>query len=93
MQVCVPGPRGSTYFVDFGLDDVPAWGEFDGTGKYTDPAMMAGVGYGPLAAEKEREDWIRGTTHRPFARWGMPHIASAATLGGRLAAFQISPRR
>lgn len=91
LQVVILGPAGERYQIDFDLET--AWGEFDGTGKYTDPTMMREVGYATLAREKEREDWIRGTTHRPFARWGMPHIANAAALERRLAVFQIFPPR
>jgi len=91
LQVAVPAPNGGSYFVDFGLDDVDAWGEFDGVVKYTD-AQLRGAGVdieGAVLAEKQREDWIRGTTQRRLARWGTPHIANAAALGARLASFHI----
>ncbi|MDQ4214512.1 hypothetical protein [Microbacterium capsulatum] len=93
LQVEVDGPRGP-YYVDFALDDpgAHAFGEFDGTGKYTDPALLAGrSGAEALDEEKQREDWIRGTTQRPFARWGWKHIDTAAGLGRRLSAFGIRP--
>lgn len=82
------------YFVDFGLDDAKAWGEFDGEGKYTD-AQFRGerTPWEVVRAEKEREDWIRATTHRPLVRWGMQHLASPVTLGRRLAEFGIRPPR
>ncbi|MBU4464481.1 MAG: hypothetical protein KKH75_01410 [Actinobacteria bacterium] len=89
LQVVIPGPNDEDYRVDFDL--ARAWGEFDGVGKYTDPAMMREVGYAALADEKAREDWIRGTTGRTFARWGMVHIPNAATLERRLAAFHVFP--
>lgn len=41
--------------------------------------------------EKRREDWIRGTTQKRFARAESPHIVTPATLGKRLAAFGITP--
>ncbi|SIR72316.1 Transcriptional regulator, AbiEi antitoxin, Type IV TA system [Microbacterium sp. RURRCA19A] len=89
LQVPVRGPRGRTYWVDFGLDDVEAWGEFDGKAKYRashdkSPADI-------VAEEKRREDWIRGVTKRPVVRWGWADITDAATLGRRLAAFGIRP--
>lgn len=94
LQVAIPGPNGRDYFVDFGLDDVDAWGEFDGVGKYVGPSMTHGrEALKVLAAEKERQDWIHGTTHRISARWGTPDIASAATLGARLASFHLRPPR
>lgn len=94
LQVAIPGPFGNDYFVDFGLDDANAWGEYDGTVKYTDPAMR-----GPgddltdvLLHEKQREDWIRGTTQRRYGRWGTAHLALGA-LRTRLASFHIHPPR
>jgi len=94
LQVEVPGPRGIRYFVDFGLDDVDAFGEFDGEGKYLDPRYLNGrTSEQALLEEKWREDWIRGTTQRRYARWGSAHIATAQTLGARLAHFSIVPAR
>jgi hypothetical protein len=93
LQVRVPGPRGD-YFVDFGLDDVDAWGECDGDVKYLDPNMRNGRTIEQvLLHEKQREDWIRGTTRRPLVRWGPRHIGTASDLGRRLAAFGIRPPR
>ena len=56
LQVRIARTRGY-YDVDFGLDDVGLWGEFDGDGKYTDPAMRGDAT--PLEvvmAEKRREE-------------------------------------
>jgi hypothetical protein len=90
LQVPFAGPNDEDWAIDFGLDDVRAWGEFDGKGKYTDPLFLAGrTPEQALLAEKQREDWIRGRSNRRFARWEMSHIASAATLGRRLASFHI----
>jgi hypothetical protein len=94
LQVHIPGPKGTDYWVDFGLRDVNSLGEFDGKGKYLDPAMRAGrTPAQVLDEEKQREDWIRGTRQERFVRWGSPHIRSAAELGARLAAFGIVPPR
>lgn len=93
LQVEVPGPHGS-YFVDFALDDPAAlaFGEFDGAVKYADAGMLAGrSGADVLDEEKQREDWIRGTTQRRLARWGWRHLETAPVLGRRLAAFGIRP--
>ncbi|OZD42115.1 hypothetical protein CH252_26865 [Rhodococcus sp. 06-1477-1B] len=93
LQAAVPGPHGATYWVDFGLDDVDAWGEFDGRVKYRGIAAAAGrTPQSVIEEEKRREDWIRGTTQRRFARWSWEDLADAATLGHRLAAFGIVPR-
>jgi hypothetical protein len=92
LQVPVPGPRGKRYFVDFGLDDANAFGEFDGKGKYLDEAMRSGRTIEQVMLdEKEREDWIRGTTGRHFARWGSREMRTPAELAARLAAFHITP--
>lgn len=92
IQVPFPGPDGHDFEIDFEFEDVPAWGEFDGKGKYTNPEMLGEhTGWDALAAEKEREDWIRGRSQRPMARWGSKHIVTALTLGARLARFHIFP--
>ncbi|MDX2376990.1 hypothetical protein M4I32_09290 [Microbacterium sp. LRZ72] len=92
LQVAVRGPGGTTYYVDFGLDDVEAFGEFDGESKYTDPTLLNGrTTAQALTDEKWREDWIRGSTHRRLARWGTTHIPNAQALGERLARFSIRP--
>lgn len=94
LQVPVPGPAGHDYEVDIGLGDAGALLEFDGQGKYTDAAMRGGRTIEQVVlAEKRREDWIRGVTQRPFVRLEDPHIATAATLGRRLAAFGIRAPR
>jgi hypothetical protein len=92
VQVPFTGPRGEAWRIDLAMDDVHAWGEFDGTGKYTDPSMLHGRTLEQvLFNEKQREDWIRGRSQWKFARWGTPHVRSAATLGARLAHFSIVP--
>ena len=94
LQVAFPGPRGQDYAIDFGLDDVNAWGEFDGLGKYFDVELGGDPGgREALLREKEREDWIRGRSGRAFVRWGMRHVKDATTLGLHLAAFGLSPQR
>ncbi|WP_137843163.1 hypothetical protein [Microbacterium sp. 2FI] len=94
LQVPVAGPGAKRYFVDLGLDDVGAFGEFDGQGKYLDEALRRGIPLEQaLLEEKQREDWIRGTTQRKFARWGDEHITSPAALAARLRSFHITPRR
>lgn len=93
LQVAVPAPRrGAFHYVDFGLEDAVAFGEFDGAIKYTDGALLNGRStFQVLDEEKQREDWIRGVTQRRYARWGWPHIDSPEVLGARLAAFGIHP--
>lgn len=90
LQVPIAAPGEGWYYVDFGLDDVDAWGEFDGKGKYSAPELLQGATpEEALLAEKQREDWIRGTTNRRFPRWGMEHIATPVALAQRLASFHV----
>lgn len=92
LQVPVRAPGGGTYFVDFGLDDVDVFGEFDGRGKYVDAALLAGrTPEQALLDEKQREDWIRGVTGRRVVRWGWEHVTTAASLERRLAQFGVRP--
>lgn len=92
LQVPVEGPVGSPYFVDFGMRGIRAFGEFDGKGKYLDAALREGKSLDQiLLEEKQREDWIRGTTQWRLGRWETPHIETANALGIRLAAFGIAP--
>lgn len=89
LQVRVPGPGDRDYEVDFDLGE--AWGEFDGEAKYTDPRFLRGrTPEQVLAEEKAREDWIRGTTGKPFARWGFTHLRDERTLARRLTAFGVA---
>lgn len=91
LQAQVPGPGGTTYYVDFELDG--AFGEFDGMGKYIDPVLRGGRGIEEVVvAEKRREDWIRGMTGKRVVRWGTADIADAATFEQRLARFGLTPR-
>lgn len=92
LQVRVPGPRGRDFEMDFAFDSIRAFGEFDGTRKYTDPQYLRGrTPERALLDEKEREDWVRGTTQWRIGRWGMSHLGSARALGERLARFGITP--
>ncbi|MFE5409150.1 hypothetical protein [Microbacterium sp. NPDC056569] len=94
LQVAVPGRGIHPYYVDFGLDEANAFGEFDGAIKYVDGKILDGrTSSQVFDEEKQREDWIRGTTQRHYARWGWPHIATAADLRTRLEAFSIRPPR
>lgn len=94
LQVAVPGRGIHPYYVDFGLGEANAFGEFDGAIKYIDGKFLDGrTSSQVFDEEKQREDWIRGTTQRHYARWGWPHIATAAELRTRLEAFSIRPPR
>lgn len=92
LQVPVSLLGGEQWWVDFGLDEVDAFGEFDGMGKYLDPRLRRGRALDEvLLDEKRREDVIRGHTGRRFIRWGDEHIVSSEVLGRRLAEFGVHP--
>ena len=92
LQVRVPAPSGPDYAVDFFFTDADGFGEFDGLVKYHDLRLSRGAPSRLVFdAEKAREDWIRGTTQRPMARWGAAHIGDHHVLGTRLAKFGFRP--
>lgn len=92
LQVKVPGPARTDYYVDFAFHDIRALGEFDGTMKYIDGRFTDGRSTADVFdREKQREDWIRGTTQYRLGRWGWPHMSTAKALGDRLSAFGIRP--
>lgn len=94
LQVPVAAPDGGNYWIDFALDDVAAFGEFDGMGKYLDESLRGErTPQDVLRAEKQREDWIRGTQQRRLVRWGSDDIVSPEALAARLRAFGIHPPR
>ena len=90
LQVLVHGPDGTRFFVDFGFRGLRTFGEFDGARKYLDEALRAEKSVEQvLLEEKQREDWIRGTTQWRLVRWGSAHIATPEALARRLASFGI----
>lgn len=92
LQVPIPSPDDRVYRVDFGLDDAGVWGEYDGEVKYRDPAMRGGRTLEEIIrAEKEREDWIRGTTGRRIVRWTTADIRSPGDLRRKLSQFGVFP--
>ncbi|WP_460720336.1 type IV toxin-antitoxin system AbiEi family antitoxin domain-containing protein [Microbacterium aureliae] len=92
LQVRVPGPDGSDYYVDLGIEQAHSFLEFDGQGKYLDEVLRSGRSIEEVVmAEKRREDWIRGTTQRRFVRVEDVHIGTSKAFAARLAAFGIHP--
>ena len=92
LQVPVQTAR-RKYEVDFALDDVGVWGEFDGRGKYLDERLTGGRdARAVLDAEKMREDDIRAATGRVFVRWQWEDIRDAQTLASFLGARGVRPR-
>lgn len=92
LQVHVAGLDGEDYWMDFGFPRARVFGEFDGEGKYLDPALRGARSMEEaILAEKRREDTVRGITGWRFARWTSEHIRSADALSKRLLAFGIRP--
>jgi hypothetical protein len=92
LQVHVVGPDSEDYWLDFGFPRSRAFGEFDGEGKYLDPALRNGRTLDEvLLDEKHREDAVRGVTGWRTGRWGSGHIKSPESLAARLHAFGIRP--
>lgn len=92
LQPHVVGSEGDHYWMDFGFPRNRVFGEFDGQGKYLDPAVrgMRRVEDAVLA-EKRREDDVRGVTGWRFARWEDRHIRTPDALSNRLQAFGVRP--
>lgn len=90
LQVPVAGPAGSMYYVDFELLGLRVFGECDGKVKYADERMLRGRSAGEAVwDEKQREDWIRGTTDYRLVRWGDAHVQTPGDLGDRLRVFNV----
>lgn len=80
--------------MDFGLDDIEAWGEFDGRIKYVDPSMRGGrTADEVVVSEKRREDIVRAVTGRRVLRWEWPEAVDARKLSRRLSFYGISVPR
>ena len=77
--------------MDIELDEADSFYECDGETKYTDEAMRSGRTLEQvLLAEKQREDWVRGTTGKRVLRGGSAHAASPAALAARLVSFGVA---
>lgn len=88
VQVPVASPNGGTYFVDFEVSGV--LGEFDGAGKYIDPALRGDASAERVVLrEKRREDWIRGRTGRRMIRWTNDEIAGLVEFQAYLRAMNL----
>lgn len=90
LQIPVPSPHGTLWWVDLELEEVGAFLEIDGIGKYDDAALRSGRTLQEvLLAEKRREDWIRGTTRKHLVRAEPQHVRTPEALAERLASFGI----
>ncbi|WP_203580932.1 hypothetical protein [Microbacterium hibisci] len=89
---------GRDAFTDFFWPDHRHIGEFDGVGKYRDPALMKGrTAEEVLLAEKDREDELRRQVDA-FSRWRVPALRSPRMLydilhGAGLPTFRPRPAR
>lgn len=91
-QVRVRGPNGNFYITDFELVECGVFGEVDGRVKYTDAAMTRGQSAEQVFfAEKQREDWIRGTTGNRIIRWGAKELVSLEVFAKFLRSCGLRP--
>jgi hypothetical protein len=91
LQVPVAAPGDGSFWMDVELEEARAFYECDGETKYADEAMRSGRTLEQvLLAEKQREDWVRGTTGKRVLRGGSVHAASPAALAARLASFGVA---
>ena len=98
LQHPVPLGDGTTAYPDFFFPDFAHAGEFDGAGKYLDPAMIRGrTPEEVLMAEKDRGDALRRRV-RALSRWRVPALREPALLydilvGDGLPSSRPRPRR
>lgn len=91
-QVSVPAHGGGEYRIDFELIGYETFLEVDGRVEYTDEHMRSGRSLDELLIEeKQREDWIRGTTGYRCIRSSWQHSQSPGSMAQRLIAFGIRP--
>lgn len=90
LQVPVPAPDSRMFWVDLRLEEAATWVEFDGFVKLSDERMLTGRTPAQAAREeKEREDWIRGTTGDRLVHFGWNDVYTKAAFASRLRAFRI----
>jgi len=91
-QVRVRAPGGGDYRMDFELLGCGAFLEADGAMKVADERFRAGLSAEQVVLrEKEREDWVRGTTGKRVVRCRWADVQSADRLSRRLAQFGVRP--
>lgn len=91
LQVPVAAPGGGAFWLDMEITEAGAFYECDGETKYTDEAMRSGRTLEQvLLAEKQREDWVRGTTRKAVLRGGTAHAATPEALAARLRSFGVA---
>ncbi|MET0812167.1 MAG: hypothetical protein ABWY03_03880 [Microbacterium sp.] len=84
---------GSRAFADFFWRDHRHIGEFDGVGKYADPALLRGrTPRQALVAEKDREDDLRRQVDA-FSRWRTPALDDPRVLYNILRGAGLPTRR
>lgn len=90
LQVAVPSPKGSNYYVDFEFLGLDLFGECDGQNKYLDAELRAGLTAEQVVyREKRREEWICSTTGNRMIRWGFPDVTSAQVFARKLQAYGV----
>ncbi|MFK4115886.1 hypothetical protein ACI2K6_14780 [Microbacterium sp. NPDC006705] len=81
---------GQWAFLDFAWPRLRRFGEFDGDGKYLDPALTAGRSpRDVLRAQRERESRVVAATGWTPVRWGWERLASRPTFAAFLRAHGL----
>lgn len=90
LQTPVPAEDNGTLYLDFTFPGLNIFGECDGRAKYTDEDLLGDqTPTEVLLKEKDRHDWVTGSTKMRGVRWGASHVTSAAVFAKRLRAFGI----
>lgn len=90
IQVPVPSPKGSTYYIDFEFTGLQLFGECDGKLKYLDERLFNGsTATERVYSEKRRSDWISGREQKRIIRWGWPDVSTTRHFATRLLAFHV----
>lgn len=91
-QVRVAAPDGGEYRLDFELEGQNTFHEVDGRTKYLDAAMRNGLTAEQVVyEEKQREDWVRGTTGYRLTRSAWAQGLTPNAMARHLVAFGIQP--
>ncbi|KAM9863491.1 type IV toxin-antitoxin system AbiEi family antitoxin domain-containing protein [Leucobacter sp. BZR 635] len=90
MQVPVAARGRGSLYLDFLLDGLGIWGEADGKHKYVDAKLRGGRSPEEvLYAEKQRTEWIAGTTGLRVVRWGVAEVTTLERFAAHLRAHRV----
>ena len=89
-QVRVPARGRGSHYLDFVLEGLGIWGEADGKHKYLDSGLRGGRSAEEVVyAEKQRTEWITGTTGLRAVRWGVAQVVTVSKFAAHLRAHGV----